>query len=591
ETLPQFWEMLMSKTDQVEGESGRGQTEAGFLNSAVSRFDHQYFNISQAEARTMDPQQILALELTEMLFLDAGIDPQKLDKQRVGVYIGAWNQEYHGDSSSVYYPTGINASIIAGRISYHYDFRGPSWVSNTACSSSLIAVHYAVKDIEAGRIDYAVAGGVNMLLDEAFTVSMQHSGFLSKDFRCKTFDDSANGYVRAEGGALVLLANKELVTKYYARVIGTAINQNGGRAQVITAPHPEAQEELIAAACQDAGIMPQEIAYLECHGTGTKIGDPIEMTAIQNTVGRERGDTLYVGSIKSNLGHLESAAGIAGTIKAVAALNHGIIPPNLHFSTPNQFIDFKSYPISVVSEATPIAHEAVAGISSFGFGGANAHIIIKGAEEKVCKKIQPVQIPFDRLQAASLDTYLKLIESELCPSLKEAAPENTGTDIRQRIQAHLFKVTGISEIDPDLALLDQGLDSMSATELFNHLQEEFKIEIDPEILFDNPLFDQFAAKIKHMINSQPEKKIEDGFTKDNIDQLVAELFFQLTGIKEIDPEVELTDQGLDSMSGAELISQMESGLKIEIGPEILFEYPLREQFVEQIYTLVNQKQT
>ena len=412
ETVPQFWEMLLSREDQVKPAAGRGQTEAGYLDDAMTRFDHRYFDIPAAEARTMDPQQILALELTEMLWQDAGIDPETLDKNRVGVYLGVWNQEYRGDRKSVFYPTGSNPSIIAARISYQYDLRGPSWVSNTACASSLVAVHYAIKDIEAGRVDYAIAGGVNMLLDDEFSGSMRNSGFLSKDNRCKAFDDSANGYVRAEGGGLVLLVNRALAEKYYAEIAGSAINQNGRRAQVITAPHPEAQEELIAAACHDAGIRPRDITYVECHGTGTKIGDPIEISAIKNTIAKDRSDTFYVGSVKSNIGHLESAAGIAGLIKSVASLSYGIIPPNLHFHQANKYIDFESHHIRVVTEETKIDHRAIIGVSSLGFGGSNAHVIVKGVDASVRKEIRPLKIPFDRERALPLSHYIQVPEAD-----------------------------------------------------------------------------------------------------------------------------------------------------------------------------------
>jgi len=353
----------------------------------------------------MDPQQILALELTELLWKDAGIDPNQLDKKRIGVYIGAWNQEFSGDKGSVYYPTGTNPSMIAARISYHYDLRGPSWVSNTACSSSLVAVHYAAKDIEDGRIDYAIAGGVNMIWGNNFTSYMRNSGFLSSDDRCKAFDNSANGYARAEGGGLVLLVNKNLVDNYYAELLGSAINQNGGRSQIISAPHPDAQAELIMDACQDAAIMPQDISYVECHGTGTKIGDPIEISALQNTIAKDRKNRCYLGSVKSNMGHLESAAGIAGLIKSVLVLNYGIIPPNLHFNQPNEYIDFESYQLNVVSEETEIAKQANIGVSSFGFGGTNAHIIIKGVADKVRKKIENLEIPFDRSKSAYSQNY------------------------------------------------------------------------------------------------------------------------------------------------------------------------------------------
>jgi len=507
ETVTQFWDMLLSRKDQVKLAAGRGQTEGGYLDDAITRFDHRYFDIPAAEARTMDPQQILALELTEMLWKDAGIDPETLDKNRVGVYIGVWNQEYRGDRKSIFYPTGNNPSIIASRISYQYDLRGPSWVSNTACASSLMAVHYAFKDIEAGRVDYAIAGGVNMLLDDEFTATMRNSGFLSKDNRCKAFDDSANGYVRAEGGGLVLLVNKASAEKYYAEIAGSAINQNGRRAQVITAPHPEAQEELIAAACHDAGISPRDIFYVECHGTGTKIGDPIEISAIKNTIAKDRKDTCYVGSIKSNIGHLESAAGIAGLIKSVASLSYGIIPPNLHFHQANPYIDFESHHIRVVAEETKIDHQAVIGISSFGFGGTNAHVIVKGVHASVRKEIRPLKIPFDRERAIPLSQYLQ-------------APE----------------------------------------------REAVEVAVEPE---------------------KPSGALGKAVTREDIDNLLSDLFFQLTNIKEIKPEIELTNQGLDSMSGTELISQLEASLKIEIGPEILFEYPLRDQFVDQVYALAS----
>ncbi len=585
ETPTQFWDMLVGKQDQVRHEVGRGASEAGFLDSAVARFDHHYFNISPAEARTMDPQQILALELTEMLWKDAGIDPATVDGKRVGVYIGAWSQEYRGDPTSAYYPTGTNPSIIAARISYHYDFRGPSWVSNTACSSSLLAVHYAAKDIEAGRVDYAIAGGVNMLLDEGFTANMRNSGFLSRDNRCKAFDNSANGYVRAEGGGLVLLVNRSLAATYYAELTGSAINQNGGRSQVITAPHPEAQEELIAAACQDAAIAPQDIAYVECHGTGTKLGDPIEMSAIQNTIARNRKAPCYVGSVKSNIGHLESAAGIAGLVKAVAALNHGIIPPNLHFQQPNQHIDFDSHPVQVVTEATRIDHQANVGISSFGFGGSNAHIIIQGAEASVRKRIQPLAIPFNRERAAAIGRYLHLLEPASAQANIAPVAEPSLPDVRRMIQSLLFNVTGIEAIDPDMELLEQGLDSLSATEMVRHLEETFEIEIEPDVLFEYPLFDQFAAEIEKRIAQRKNEDPLKPVTRETVAALVAELFFQLTSIKAIDPEIELTDQGLDSMSGTELISRLESSLKIELGPEILFEYPLQEQFVDAVYAI------
>jgi acyl transferase domain-containing protein/acyl carrier protein len=500
ETPAQFWTTLLSRQDQVRAVGQRGDHEAGYLDAAVSRFDHQYFDIGETEAQTMDPQQILALELVEMLWRDAGIDPRTLDRKRVGVYIGVWNQEYAGRKESVYYPTGTNPSIIASRISYHYDLRGPSWVSNTACSSSLVAVHYASKDIEDGRIDFAIAGGVNMLLGNDFTHRMHNSGFLSKEQRCKAFDNSANGYVRAEGGGLVLLANKEQVATYYAVLAGSSVNQNGGRSQTLTAPHPEAQEELILDACDDAGIAPQQIAYVECHGTGTKIGDPIEISAIQNTVARGRKDKCHLGSVKSNLGHLESAAGIAGLIKSLLIVNHGVIPPNLHFHQPNQFIDFEGSNLHVVAEETPIDKEVHIGVSSFGFGGTNAHVIIKGVVDSLRKAVEDQIVPFNRGRARPLQNYFVLDEkvSALQPEEQPTAPQ-AGQDVRGVIGRIFFELTGIEQIDTTLELHEQGLDSLSATHLIHYLEREFNIQLDADILFEYPLLDQFAEAVERRI--------------------------------------------------------------------------------------------
>jgi len=522
ENVTQFWEALLSEEDQVKMNPNRGALDAGFLSDEISKFDYRYFNIPEAEAQTMDPQQILALELTELLWKDAGIDADQIDKKRIGVYLGVWNQEFTGDSGSVYYPTGTNPSMIAARISYHYDLRGPSWVSNTACSSSLVAVHYAAKDIEDGRVDYAIAGGVNMIWGNGFTSNMRNSGFLSKDDRCKAFDNSANGYVRAEGGGLVLLVNKSLVNTYYAELLGSSINQNGGRSQIISAPHPDAQSELIMDACKDAAIAPQDISYVECHGTGTKIGDPIEISAIQKTIAKDRKNKCYLGSVKSNMGHLESAAGIAGLIKSVLVLHYGIIPPNLHYNQPNEYIDFDSYQLNVVSQKTEIDNQANIGISSFGFGGTNAHVIIKGVDDAVRKKIENITIPFDRSKAVYPQHYY----------------QNDGGKLP-------------------------------------HENNELNLS---------------AKNSETVENEKPDMPDKfDGtrsFTREDVEKMVKDLFYKLTNIDVIDSDIELTEQGLDSMSVTALISQLESSLNIEIDPDIIFEYPLPDQLIDEIHSLI-----
>ena len=583
ETPHQFWETLVSREDQVRPDPSRGGFEAGFLDDSLTRFDHRYFGISDAEAKTMDPQQMLALELTEMLFRDSGIDPATLDKRRVGVYLGVWNEEFRGDRGSVYYPTGTNPSIIASRISYHYDFRGPSWVSNTACSSSLVAVHYACKDIEAGRVDYAIAGGVNMVLGNTFTDNMRGSGFLSIDQRCKAFDDSANGYVRSEGGGLVLLVNRALVDEYYATVNGSAINQNGGRPQVITAPHPEAQEEVILDACYDAGIEPSEIGYVECHGTGTKIGDPIEISALQNTIARDRETTCYIGSVKSNIGHLESAAGMAGLIKSILVLHHGKIPADLHFSKPNQYIDFASYHLEVVAEEKEIDHESYIGTSSFGFGGANAHVVIAGVDESLRKPIAEITSPFDRERARPLTEYYSLESGGERDEKASGDAEGAVEDVGRLVADTFLDVTGVSEIDPEIELTDQGLDSMGATQFVTTLQTSLGVELDTDLLFDYPLFDQLVGFLESQPGLDTPTQANPQMTsRSSVDNKLRKIFYEVTSIEEIDPSIELTDQGLDSMGATQFITQLQSEFKVELDTDILFDYPLADQLVDHI---------
>jgi acyl carrier protein len=467
-------------------------------------------------------------------------------------------------------------------------------------------VHYACKDIEAGRVDYAIAGGVNIILGNTFTNGMKSSGFLSKDQRCKTFDDSANGYVRAEGGGLVLLVNKELVEQYYAEILGSAINQNGGRTQVITAPHPEAQEELILDACQDAAILPTDLDYIECHGTGTKIGDPIEISALQNTIGKDRKTQCFLGSVKSNIGHLESAAGIAGLLKSVLVLHYGTIPANLHFTTPNHFIDFASYHLTVVDKETPIGKQALVGVSSFGFGGANAHVILKGAEEAQRKQVQDLPSPFDKTRATPLAFYDQLQRAAEAQSqspnqmVYEPVEPVASGDIGEAVAMIFLALTGITSIETEVELTNQGLDSLSATQFLTTLQERFGVELDSDLLFDYPFIDDLVNILKEKLTDDHNREQKQHhkaelsslsartklmplrYNKDDIAALIAATFYELTNVSEINPAVELTAQGLDSLSATQFISQLEAQLKIEIDADILFEYPLYDQLVDRI---------
>jgi len=378
----------------------------GFLGD-VAEFDAQFFGITPREAAIMDPQQRLVLEVAWEAFEHAGIGPASLRGSRTGVFVGVSAPEYAAFTASdfasleAFTATGAALSIIANRLSYLLDLRGPSMIVDTACSSSLVSTHLAVQALRNGEADVALAGGVNLLLSPAVTMTFDLAGGTAADGHCKPFDASADGMVRAEGcGAVVLkrLADAERDgDRILALVKGSGVNSDG-RSNGLVAPNSEAQKELLRAVYGSAGIDPREVDYIEAHGTGTFLGDPIEAKALGETLGagsgRESGEPLLLGSAKSNLGHMESAAGVAGLIKTVLALHHGTIPPSNHYKEPNPHIPFDDLRLAVVAEETPWpdrGHPARAGVSGFGFGGTNAHVILEAPPSQETK-ISPTAV-------------------------------------------------------------------------------------------------------------------------------------------------------------------------------------------------------
>ncbi|NJM88982.1 MAG: polyketide synthase, partial [Hydrococcus sp. RU_2_2] len=328
----------------------------GFLKE-IDRFDPQFFGISPREANTIDPQQRLLLEVAWEALEDGGQIPENLAGTQTGVFIGIGTHDYsimlwQHPISEPYATTGTGNCIAANRISYAFDFKGPSLAVDTACSSSLVAVHLACQSIWNGESTMALAGGVNIILLPTIMVGFSKGGFLSGDGRCKSFDSTANGYVRSEGAGIVVLkplsqaqADRDDI---YAVIRGSAVNQDGWT-NGLAAPNPKAQEAVIREACHKAGVSPGQIQYVEAHGTGTKLGDPIEMQALGAVLGddREPGDYCAVGSVKTNIGHAETAAGVAGLIKVVLMLKYKQIPPTLHFEDPNPAIAFDKLPLRV----------------------------------------------------------------------------------------------------------------------------------------------------------------------------------------------------------------------------------------------------
>ena len=373
---------------------GRIATRWGGFVRGVDQFDAPFFGISRREAMSMDPQQRMLLEVCWEALEHAGQSPQKLSGSAAGVFVGLSAADYYHlltsrgpEQIDAYLASGTAHSIAAGRIAYTLGLHGPNFPVDTACSSSLVAVHLAIQSLRTGECNLALAGGVNLILAPEVSIALSRSHMMAADGRCKVFDERADGFVRGEGcGVIVLKRLSDALSSndnILAVLRGSAINQDG-RSSGITAPNGPAQEAVIRQALANSGVDALEVSYIEAHGTGTSLGDPIEAHALAAVYGpgRQPENPLVVGSVKSNIGHIEAAAGIAGLIKVVLSLGHERIPPHLHFVRMNPHIDWRGMPVEIPSagRAWPKGeHPRRAGVSSFGFSGTNAHVIVEEA--------------------------------------------------------------------------------------------------------------------------------------------------------------------------------------------------------------------
>lgn len=375
---------------------GKMSTRWGGFLKQVDQFDPHFFKIPAREAAHIDPQQRLLLEVAWEALEDAGQVPEKLAGSRTGVFIGVMSNDY-GDMAmtnpalmNFYSIPGLSYCITANRLSYFFDFRGPSMAIDTACSSSLVAVHLACQSLWSGETTLALAGGVNVILSAEGTIWYTKAGLMAADGRCKTFDARADGLVRGEGaGVLVLKPLSQAQADgdpIYAVIKGTAVNQDG-RSNGLTAPSRWSQEAVIREAYHRAGVSPSQVGYVELHGTGTSLGDPIEAMALGGVLATERTSEKFcaVGSVKTNIGHLEAAAGVAGLTKVALMLKHRMIAPSLHFQKPNPHIPYETLPLRVQQTLAPWPNDTeacIAAVSSFGFGGTNAHVVLGEAPVK-----------------------------------------------------------------------------------------------------------------------------------------------------------------------------------------------------------------
>ena len=410
DTPDAFWELLRNGVDAISevprarwdldayydadaDAPGKMYARHGGFIGAVDQFEPKFFGISPREAISLDPQQRLLLEVSWEALEHAGQAPDRLTGTKTGVFVGLSSADYAqlqmkgGDAAKIdaYFGTGNSPSVAAGRLSYSLGLQGPSMAVDTACSSSLVAVHLACQSLRTGESRLALAGGVNLILAPEAHINFSRARMLARDGRCKTFDAAADGYVRGEGAGVVVLKRLSNALadgdRVLALVRGSAVNQDG-KSSGLTVPNGPAQQTLLRDALASAGVAPRDVSYIEAHGTGTSLGDPIEMHSLAAVfgAGRTSDRPLIVGSVKTNVGHLEAAAGVIGLIKIVLAMQHDEIPPHLHFKTLNPHIVLDGFPAMIPTSAVPWRRgEAarIAGVSAFGFGGTNAHLVVE----------------------------------------------------------------------------------------------------------------------------------------------------------------------------------------------------------------------
>jgi acyl transferase domain-containing protein/acyl carrier protein len=443
EVPPDRWDKERFYDPDPEAPGKMFTKSGGFLREGVYDFDPHFFSISPKEALSMDPQQRLLLEVCWESLENAGIDPGSLKESNTGVFVGVSCDDYEGahrhsgdiNKIDAYSITGTTFSIVAGRVSYFLGLQGPAFVVDTACSSTLVALHCACQSLRTGESSMALVGGVNLILSPEVYICFTKLKALSPDGRCRTFDASANGYCRGEGCGVVVLKRLNDALRDNDRILavvkGTAINQDG-RSTGMTAPNGLAQQKVIRLAMKNAGLTPDDLDYIEAHGTGTPLGDPIELEAIGAAM-KERGSgsgKVLVGSVKTNIGHLESAAGSAGLLKIILSMQNGAIPANLHFNTPTPHVKWKDIPAEVVKEMKPWPRSERprrAGISAFGFSGTNVHIVLEEAPPPQAVKAdieRPCQILTlsardEKALAEQIDRYRTFLSGSSAPPLAD----------------------------------------------------------------------------------------------------------------------------------------------------------------------------
>lgn len=510
----QFWQALVDGQDLVKrvpedrwavdefehpkrGEPGRSITFSAGVLSRIDEFDATFFGISPREAAWLDPQQRLLLELSWEAMENAGTPPSSVAGSDCAVYIGISGLDYGTRglddfaSFSSHLMTGNTLSIAANRLSYVYDLRGPSLAVDTACSSSLVALHHACNCLRSGESSMAIVGGVNLLLNPYPFVGFTKASMLSAVGRCKPFDASGDGYVRAEGGAVLLLKplSKALADgdAVQGLILASGVNTDGGRKTGITIPSAEGQAELMSKVLAISGRDVTDIDFIEAHGTGTAVGDPIEAAAIGEIYGNGRETPLPITSVKANLGHLEPASGMAGLVKALLALKNRALPPSLHLKKPNPRIDLKGLNLELVTKYRALERDdvrpLVAGVNSFGFGGANAHVLVQAPPEmKAADDADPEDVtPPPLFLSARSDSALQSMAGRYAGLLRRASA-------RESYDIAYAAAFNRERLDKRLALV-----AISPAEASQLLEEYAKGETPAGVVIEDSLVQQGAT--------------------------------------------------------------------------------------------------
>ncbi|MBF0397987.1 MAG: SDR family NAD(P)-dependent oxidoreductase, partial [Desulfobacterales bacterium] len=451
----------------------------GFIPD-VDKFDNRFFGISPGEAELMDPQQRLFLETVWKTIEDAGYKASDLSGTNTGLFVGVATDDYHEllnkyvQEIEPHSSTGISRSVLANRISYFLNLHGPSEPIDTACSSSLVAIHKAVMAIQCGDCDMAIAGGVNVILTPSVTIAFSKAGMLSSDGKCKTFDKDADGYVRGEGVGAVLLKPLHMAEAdcdyIYGVILGTAEN-HGGHAASLTAPNPKAQAQVLISAYERANISPSSISFIETHGTGTSLGDPVEINGLKIAFSDSK-NLCGLGAVKTNIGHLETASGIAGIIKVLLSMKYKKLPKNLNFKELNPYINLDNSPFYIVKETCNWEHlkdvegktiPRRAGVSSFGFGGVNAHVVL-----------EEYNIPISNYLASSHLIILSAKNEERLKNYAKEMIEFIRKDIKIENIAYTLQV-GREEMEYRLAAVASDIDDLK-NKLTCYVNDGDKIE-------------------------------------------------------------------------------------------------------------------